>query len=188
MKNYLSILLIFSIGIFLYSCQDKDDDCIYLDKRMCDPNFVLPEIAEGIVELESPITNYDRKIFLEDYTGFRCTNCVPASVTAVNLKAANPDRLSIAGVHCTSTFAAPLTSDTTQPFHKDFRTVEGEAFVTYYNFSALPTGTINRLGSQGNKYLPYAEWTDRVNALLSENNPEVYIRIVNVEIDEEDQR
>ena len=188
MKNYLTLFLILSIGGFFISCQDDDDDCIYLDKRMCDPDFVLPEIADGIVVLESPITDYDEKILLEDFTGFRCTNCVPATVTAVNLKAANPNRLSIAGVHCTSTFAAPITSDTTLPFHKDFRTPEGEEFVTYYNLMALPTGTINRLGSQGNKYIPYAQWTDRINALLSENNPEVYIRIRNLSIDEENQQ
>lgn len=188
MKNYLIIFLILSIGTLFFSCQEKDDECIYLDKRMCDPDFVLPEIAEGIVELESPITNYDEKVLLEDFTGFRCTNCLPATITATNLKAANPNRLSIAGVHLMYTFSAPGTSDPTQPFHKDFRTPEGEEFESYYNLFSLPTGAINRLGSQGNKYIPYAEWTDRVNALLSENNPEVYISIENLTIDEESQQ
>lgn len=185
MTRAFHIFLILSLAHLLFACQDKVDDCIYLDKRMCDPNFIIPEISEGIVTLKKPIINYDRKVLLEDFTGFRCTNCVPASVTAVNLKTAFPDRLSIAGVHCTSFFAAPLTSDTSQPFHKDFRTPEGEEFVNYFNLMSLPTGAVNRLGSKGNKYIPYPEWTERINELMLDNNPEVYIAIENITIDEE---
>ena len=187
MKNYLILFLISSIGILLFSCQDKDDGCIYLDKRLCDPDFVIPEISEGIVELKLPITNYDEKVLLEDFTGFRCTNCLPATVTAANLKAANPKRLSIAAVHLMYNFSTPGT-DPTKPFYKDFRTPEGEVFETYYNLNSLPWGAVNRLGDNVNKYIPYAEWTDRVNALLSENNPKVYISIENLTIDEENEQ
>lgn len=187
MKNFFILALILSIGTVLFSCQEAEDECIYIDKRRCDPNFVLPEISEGIVVLESPITNYDEKILLEDFTGFRCTNCVPATVTAVNLKAAHPNRLSIAGVHCTPFFAAPLTSDPSEPYHNDFRTTEGELFFDYYEMAGLPNGAINRLGSQGNKYIPFQEWTDRINALIAENNPEVYISIKDIVVDQENQ-
>lgn len=188
MKNYFIFALILSIGSVLFSCEEADDDCIYLDKRRCDPNFVLPEISEGIVVLNAPITNYDEKVLLEDFTGFRCTNCLPATITAANLKAAHPNRLSIAGVHCVDFFAAPLTSDTTLPYHKDFRTPEGAEFETYYGLLSLPNGALNRLGTESSKYIPFAQWTDRVNALLSENNPEVYISIQEIEIDEENQQ
>ncbi len=187
MKKYLVFGFILSLSFMLFSCQEEEDDCIYIDKRRCDPNYVFPEIEEGLVTLDAPISNYDEKVLLEDFTGFRCTNCVPATVTAVNLKEAHPDRLSIVGVHCTPFFAAPLTSDTSQPFHKDFRTPEGEEFFVYYNFSGLPNGTINRLGSDGNPFILYAQWTDRVNALLSENNPEVYISIENITVDQVNQ-
>ncbi|NEN21890.1 Omp28-related outer membrane protein [Cryomorpha ignava] len=197
MKNLFTFVLLLTLGTVFFSCQDAEDDCIYVDKRRCDPDFVLPDITgtdttstdstDGIITLASPITNYDEKILLEDFTGFRCTNCVPATVTAVNLKAAHPNRLSIVGVHCTPFFAAPLTSDTTQPYHSDFRTPEGEQFFDYYEMAGLPNGAINRLGSQGNKYIPFAEWTDRINALIAENNPEVYISIENITVDEENQ-
>lgn len=183
MKNYLSIFLILSIGTLLFSCQDKDEDCIYLDKRRCDPNFVLPEIAEGIVELNAPIINYDEKVLLEDFTGFRCTNCLPATITATNLKAANPNRLSIAGVHVMYEFSTP-GNDPTKPFYKDFRTSEGGVFETFYNLTSLPRGAINRVGG----HFSYAEWTDLVNLALSENNPEVYISIENLRIDEENEQ
>lgn len=187
MKKITHTFLILLVGILFSACQDKGDDCIYLDKRLCDPDFVIPEISEGIVTLKSPIINYERKILLEDFTGFRCTNCVPAAVTAANLKAAYPNRLSVASVHCTSFFAAPLTADTSQPFHRDFRTPEGEQFVNYYELLSLPTGAINRLGSKGNKVIPYSEWTDRVNEILSEVNPEVYISIEKMTVDEDNQ-
>lgn len=185
MKNHILFILILSLGTILFSCQENDDDCIYLDKRRCDPNFVIPEIAEGIVVLDAPITNYDEKILLEDFTGFRCTNCLPATITATNLKSAHPNRLSIVGVHCTSFFAAPLTSDPSLPYHKDFRTPEGEEFATYYNLVSLPNGAINRLGINGNSTIPYASWADRVEALLAENNPEVYIHIEDVTVNDQ---
>ncbi len=187
MKSHCIFILIIILGSVFFSCQKADDECIYIDKRRCDPNFVLPEISEGIVSLESPISDYNEKIFLEDFTGFRCTNCVPATVTATNLKAAHPNRLSIAGVHCTPFFAAPLTTDPSEPFFKDFRTPSGEEFFDYYEMAGLPNGAINRLGSDGNKYIPFAQWTDRVNALLAENDPEVYISIENITVDEENQ-
>src|SRR5690554_4270379 len=125
MKNHILLLFILSIGTMLFSCQEADDDCIYLDKRRCDPNYVFPVIEEGLITLPSPIANYDEKILLEDFTGFNCTNCLPATITAANLKAANPNRLSIAAVHCMYTFSAPHTNDPTQPYYKDFRTPEG---------------------------------------------------------------
>jgi len=187
MKNYFILALILSIGAVFFSCQEKEDDCIYLDKRRCDPNYVFPEIEEGLITLPAPISNYDEKILLEDFTGFACTNCLPATITAGNLKAANPDRMSIVAVHCTPTFAAPQTNDPTQPYYKDFRTPEGEEFVSYYEFPGLPNGAINHLGNGVTKYIPYAEWTDRVNELLAENNPEVYISIENVSVDQANQ-
>jgi len=187
MKKYFILALILSAGTLFFSCQEAEDDCIYLDKRLCDPDFVLPQISEGIVTLEAPITDYDEKVLLEDFTGFRCTNCLPATVTATNLKADHPNRLSIVGVHCTAFFAAPITSDTTLPYHTDFRTSEGEEFVTYYNLQSLPNGAINRLGINGNNTIPFAAWTDRLDVLLAENNPEVYISIEGIEIDEENQ-
>lgn len=183
MKNIFKILPILLIGSALFSCEETDD-CIYLDKRLCDPNFVLPEIAEGIVELESPISDYDEKVLLEDFTGFRCSNCPPATVTATNLKSEYPDRLSIVGVHCTSVFAEPLTSDTTQPFHTDFRTPEGEEFVSFFGLPSLPNGVVNRLGNEFSDYIPFSQWSERVSSLLSENNPEVYISIENIELTE----
>ena len=187
MKNHILFLFILSVGTMLFSCQEADDDCIYLDKRRCDPDFVIPAISEGIVVLETPIVNYTEKVLLEDFTGFRCTNCLPATITATNLKAAHPDRLSIAGVHCTPFFAAPITSDTTLPYHKDFRTPEGEEFATYYNLQSLPNGAINRLGINGNSTIPHASWADRVEVLLAENNPEVYISIEDITVNEENQ-
>jgi hypothetical protein len=184
MRNFIQILSLLLLGNIFLSCETTDD-CIYLDKRFCDPNFVIPEISEGIVVLEVPISDYDEKVLLEDFTGFRCSNCPPATATAANLKNQHPERLSIVGVHCTAIFAAPLTSDTTQPFHTDFRTPEGEEFVTYFGLPSLPNGVVNRLGTELTDYIPFTQWSDRVNALLSENNPEVYISIESVDVNEE---
>ncbi len=185
MKTLLKISLIGVFAVLLSSCNDpKETDCIYLDKRLCDPNFVPPEIEDGIVDLDTDLSNYDEKVLLEDFTGFRCSNCPPATVTAVNIKASYPERVSIVGVHCTNFFAAPSSSDPNEPFSTDFRTTEGEEFVDYYGLPSLPNGVINRLGNEFNDYIPFTQWTDRVNSLMTENNPEVLIDIRSIEVDE----
>src|SRR5690606_30150402 len=75
-----------------------------------------------------------------------------------------------------------------QPYYKDFRTPEGAVFETYYNLVGLPNGAINRLGTEDTKTIHHTQWTDRINTLLSENNPEVYISIEGITVDEENQK
>lgn len=179
----LSVLGLLILAIT--GCNDPEEtDCIYVDERLCDPDFVIPEIFNGIVELDNEISDYDEKVLLEDFTGFRCSNCPPATVTAMNIKDANPDRVSIVGVHCTAFFASPDPDAAPgEPYSTDFRTDEGEEFVEYYGLPSLPNGAINRLGNEFNDYIPFGEWTERVNELLMENNPEVYIDIRDISVD-----
>ncbi|MCH2215407.1 MAG: hypothetical protein MK086_09580, partial [Flavobacteriales bacterium] len=138
-------LFIVMVPLIFSGCNDPEEtDCIYADKRFCDPNFTGGNIGRELVEFSEDTENYSSKVLLEDFTGFRCTNCLPAIATAKSLKDQNPDRLSIIGVHCTPFFAAPITDDPNEPYHKDFRTPEGEFYVEHYGFQQLPTGIVNR--------------------------------------------
>ena len=177
------------VPLIFSGCNDPEEtDCIYADKRFCDPNFNGGDIGRGIVEFSGNTANYTSKVLLEDFTGFRCTNCLPAINTAKNLKAVNPDRLSIVGVHCTSFFAAPLTDDPNEPYHNDFRTPEGEFYVDHYGLQSLPTGVINRQGDGVSETINFSLWPDRVNSLLAANNPEVFIQINDIKFNEDTTR
>ncbi len=179
-------LVIIGLAVGIAGCNDpKETDCIYQDERFCDPDFNGGDIGRGIVEFSGNVSNYDSKVMLEDFTGFRCTNCLPATVTAQNLKEFYPDRLTIMGVHCTSFFAAPLTDNPDEPYYLDFRTPEGEEYVNHYQIAGLPTGVINRQGTESTSTIPFSQWEGRVESLLSTNNPEVYIDIQDVVLNED---
>ncbi len=185
MKRLIGLIII-GVAVGFTGCNDpKETDCIYQDERFCDPDFNGGDIGRGIVEFSGNVSNYSSKVMLEDFTGFRCTNCLPATVTAQNLKEDHPERLTIIGVHCTNFFAAPLTDDPNEPYHTDFRTPEGEAFVSHYQIAGLPTGVVNRQGTESTSTIPFSQWEQRVNNLLSTNNPEVYIEIEDVILNED---
>lgn len=176
-KFYFTFIL---LGVLVASCNDDSDtDCIYIDERLCDPNFDN-NILVGTVPFSPDLTGYDQKVFLEDFTGYRCTNCPRATATANNLIAEYGDRVVVAAVHCSNEFAAPTTTDPSEPFYKDFRTESGEIYYIYnaYDIQGLPSGVINRLGIDGaSQAVPDLFWADIMAEWMADNNPEIYIEI-----------
>lgn len=177
--SFRLLLLIFSIS-FLYSCSEKED-CIYNDKRLCDPNYD-GSVYRGTVPFSENLDNYDEKFILEEFTGFRCTNCPTATATAKNLATQYSGRLVVVGVHCTSFFAAPLTDDPSEPFFKDFRTDVGEIYYEFFNPPGLPDGVINRLGTENTSTISYPLWGSELQELMPANNPDVFIEISDISI------
>ena len=189
----IHIKFIFFISLsamMLEGCNDpKDTGCIYNDPRLCDPAYVdsINNAGGGGVDtiaFSEDLTNYNENIFLEEFTGFRCTNCPTAAANASNLKDQYPNRLFLSSIHCTENFAAPLplADDPDGEFQIDMRTPEGNEWYNYYNPPGLPDGLINRLGTENTSTIPYPYWADRVAALIADNNPEVYVRITNLSI------
>jgi hypothetical protein len=162
----------------LGSCQE-DTDCIYRDKRLCDPDY-NPNVTTGVIPFDEDLSDYEEKVLLEEFTGFLCTNCPTATTTAKNLRSQYPGRLTIVAVHCTPFFASPTTTDPNEPFFLDFRTVEGEEYYNFYQPPGLPDGVIDRLGTENTSTISFQNWANRLQTLMAENEPEVFIRIANI--------
>lgn len=181
MKNLYYILSIVSSVIILTSCNDPEaTECIYQDKRLCDPNFDN-SIYEGVIDFDqTKLDAYQQKTILEEFTGFKCTNCPVATATAKNLAEDYPGRLHLVSIHCTEEFASPDTDDPNEPFHMDFRTVEGKIYHEYFDPPGLPDGIINRLGTENTSTIPYPLWSDKLEQLMAENDPDCYLEILDV--------
>ncbi len=177
-------LLLFALGFVIQSCDKNETDCIYIDKRMCDPDYIAPDTTV-VIPFDIDLTGYQEKVLLEEFTGFLCINCPTATSIAVSLKEQYPERLSIVAIHCTPFFAGPLTEDPDEPFHLDFRTDEGEELYEYFLPDGLPSGVINRRGTQSSNTITYQNWADRLNVLMADNNPEVYLKIGEPEVNQD---
>ncbi len=192
MKSFqIKLIFLLSLSVLvLEGCNDpKDTPCIYNDPRLCDPAYVDSINNAGsngvdTIAFNEDLTNYDEKILLEEFTGFRCTNCPTAAAYASNLKDQYPDQLFLSAIHCTENFAAPLppANDPGGEFQLDLRTPEGAEWYNYYNPPGLPDGLINRIGTENTSTIPYPYWEERVAALIADNNPEVYVGITDLAI------
>lgn len=108
-----------------------------------------------------------RRVLLEDFTGFRCPNCPAAADVARQLQSVYCEDLIVVGVHCTSTFAAPVASPP-DPFSTDFRTVAGETYVGSFGFTGLPGGLISRREYGGLLVLGAGSWGEAVADILGD--------------------
>ncbi len=184
MSNWRPVLFTLIISTFLGGC--AKEACPYVDERMCDRDFrdsiaalepdtsggtLLPDtgIVQGNRVIFDPelIANTEQNAFLEYYTGFRCTNCPPASATARNIKDEFGSRVVLAFMHVTSTFAAPL-SDPPAMYSTDMRTEEGEVFVSSFQISGIPGGIVNRKGFGSSLATSAGNWQNRIESELSQ--------------------
>lgn len=108
-----------------------------------------------------------RRVLLEDFTGFRCPNCPAAADVAKQLRSVYCEDLIIVGVHCTSTFAAPIASPP-DPFSTDFRTLAGETYVGTFGFMSLPGGLISRREYGGQQVQGAGSWGEAVADILGD--------------------
>ena len=108
-----------------------------------------------------------RRVLLEDFTGFRCPNCPAAADVAKQLRSVYCEDLILVGVHCTSTFAAPIASPP-DPFSTDFRTVAGEAYVSAFGFTALPGGLVSRREYSSEQVVGPGAWGSAVAEILGQ--------------------
>lgn len=177
----------FVLGILLIAACSKEGVCPYLNERLCDPAYrdsianLEPDTSTSGFDLDTGVVlnnrvvygagifdNVPRNAFLEYFTGFRCTNCPPASATAKNIKNALGSRVVLAFMHATSTFAAP-TAAPPAPYSTDFRTPEGENFVAAFQISGLPNGVINRHNPGTGFSVTAADWLDRIEGILQQD-------------------
>ena len=134
-------------------------------------------------------TNSDRNVMIEDYTGHKCIGCPAAATVAANIESANAGRVFVASIHGSPGGSyTPLSfqgvsadcSDPATSFCHDFRTPEGEEYVTTFdqgfNFLFNPSGTISRKSYGTDMFFKKNFWEGKVDDLLAENDLKVNLQ------------
>jgi len=127
------------LGLFLLSSCEK------VDNPYLDTGNTVETI--GVINYGSDyFDDYESTVLLEDFTGFRCTNCLPAIQTADQLEANWEGRLTVVAYHVTQTFASPVSNPEPPDFafSTDFRTEDGDDLFMTTGISSLPNGMVNR--------------------------------------------
>lgn len=150
MKKILYSLLLI-IPLFLSSCDTIEDD-----EKLAYP--------KGQTSQTTPITHIssEQKVLLEDYTGWKCTNCPRAAAKTAELISKYKESLVVMAVHAT-TFASPSESNN----NLDLRTEYGEKWANDFNCTALPAGMINRTKIESSYAVNDASWDNHIQNFLS---------------------
>jgi len=164
MENRFLILL--SCLVIFTSCDKTDSP--YLDTG----NTIE---TTGVIEFGANyFQEYESTVLLEDFTGYRCTNCLPAIQTAEDLEDTWGDRLTVVAYHVTEVFAAPLVNPEPPDFafSLDFRTDDGDNLFGTTGIQGLPNGLVNRFDF-GTGSLPQGAGTWEENVSEEMDNPPV---------------
>jgi|GEM_PF-2974430 len=190
-------LFFISIALLCAAC-DKSD-CPYVNERLCDQAYrdsiANDTITTGggigtdtgtvvgnfVVYSPEVFQTYESAVQLEDFTGFRCSNCALALATGENLSNQWGERITVLAYHVFPEFAAPI-ADPPAPFSTDFRTSAGESYATEFQLNALPNGMINRKNFGTGVIQSVGNWADRVSELL-EQEPTGFIRFRDIRYD-----
>jgi len=138
MKTKYYILLIIASLTFIVSCDKIEEP------------FIIEHEGEEEEEVVT-ITN-NRKVLILDFTGHKCGNCPGAHRTINDLIDIYGDTIVPVAIHCTW-YALPSGTETTEPFHYDFRTDVGDYLggrhpdYGFYGEIYLPVGLVNNLAA-----------------------------------------
>lgn len=113
-------------------------------------------------------SSVERRVVLEDYTGFRCGNCPEAHERAQELQQLYGERLIIVSVHA-GFFARP----TAPPYTYDFRNPVSEELDRFFGISRAgnPNGMVNRRGYPQKHILGKDAWAAAVAEELQRSAP-----------------
>ncbi len=119
-------------------------------------------------------TNPIKKVLLEDYTGYLCTNCPEAAVEAKRLKGLYGEKLILMSLH-TGIFAIPNPNE---GYTEDLRTQSAESLASVFGITAFPSGMVNRTTLESGRILTKGYWESAVD-LTSKLQAEIDIQIIN---------
>lgn len=124
-----------------------------------------------------PVTNYARKVLIEDYTGHTCGNCPYAATEAHRIEEAYPGKVLVMGIHC-GFYALPKNYPDGS-YKTDFRTDAGTLLDNEFNASAagLPRGVVSRRKFNNSYLVLHTDWEPKVAGILSEPSPGVGISL-----------
>ena len=91
-------------------------------------------------------------MLIEDFTGYKCTNCPQASKELKNIEELYPEKVVGIAIH------AGFFSQPSGDFITDFRTTGGNELADFFEPEVFPIGMINRQGYPDNVLLNYTDW------------------------------
>jgi hypothetical protein len=157
----LSILL--AIVVLSFGCEEI-------------PPVITPVMqVESICDEPAPITDQQRQVLVEEFTGVRCVNCPAGSAALEELIGQHGDQLVAVSIHAGS-FAPPYPES-----FDTLRTVKGEEILSFIGEPlGYPTAVVNRKKFPGgfNLQLPRNGWPGAIEQELQED-PRVLIDIKN---------
>ena len=135
----------------------------------CD-TIATNDFLEGGTPPPVDTTAITKKVLIEDFTGYKCTNCPAASEELHTIENLYPEQVIGIGIH-TGFFANP-----SGVFETDFRTNEGDELRSFFGPDAFPIGMVNRIGYPENVLVEYTDWASQVGSILQED-PSIGIKI-----------
>lgn len=157
MKPTVKILGLLLSGIWMFSACDTIPE----EERL----IRIQETTEEVPIAPGPSK---QRVLLEDYTGWRCTNCPSAAKTIAGLQEKFSDNLVVMAIHGTS-FARPNAENHLM----DLRTPQGNAWIEEFGISGLPIGMVNRNTFSGSLQVLPANWESSISSILSDKKKHV---------------
>ncbi|MBH83279.1 MAG: hypothetical protein CMP70_01215 [Flavobacteriales bacterium] len=158
-KNHYLLVSLFVLSL-TFSCDVIEKD------NFTDPEADFPWVG--------------KKVLIEDFTGYKCTNCPQASSELKTIEELYPGKVVGIAIHA-GFFAQPSGY-----FVTDFRTTEGNELADFFEPEVFPIGMINRQGYPQNILLSYTDWASiaaeqllqapTIDLSISEENNSVIIQ------------
>ena len=124
-------LMIAATALFFAACDKIEED-----------QYLIYSGSTATWQDGSHIASPVNSVFLEKYTGMRCSNCPQADTVIAALQATYGNSLVVVAVHALDAFAKPYSGN------EDLRTEVGNAWVSNFGITSLPKILINRNSGQ----------------------------------------
>jgi len=150
----ISIVLTIILSIVIFSC-DKIDSPYIIPEPPPPPDCPTPDFPD--------ISDYERVVLLEEFTGHTCSNCPEGALLAHDLKEQYEEKLILISIHAGS-YAIPKPDD--PGFEIDLRTETGNLLLEEFDISGFPSGMINRTEVYNKWGLPIFVWENVLDSMM----------------------
>ena len=132
-----------------------------------DGTFIEYAGAVGEWEDANPLSDQSQRVWIEKYTGVRCTNCPDADEVITSTLSSYAGRVFATSIHDSVSFGDPVAGS------RDLRTAVGTAWCNYFASDGMkPTALLNRQVT----VTPTSPFTGDIDALLAES-PKVAVAV-----------
>ncbi|XOV66524.1 MAG: Omp28-related outer membrane protein [Fluviicola sp.] len=169
------ILFVLAVGAFLFASCDKVENPYPAQEDQGDYSLYPGGDSATYWATDGPVfganPNTQRNIVIEDFTGHKCNSCPIAADTAEQLHDENPSRVFVATIHAgpqgmggfqqtDGTYTIDWTNSDGLDIGFHFGNLPGSQFV------GNPSGTVNRILTNGQHTISPLQWRNSVEAAL----------------------